>query len=105
MPTNPTDITVQMLLLHGMTDEKPLSRERWNRITARVAWFRETSDAWLKAQHEMDDRCTAAVDRVTEQEFNLLFDAEQAKVDAIRAPLQAVVDEDRWPRHLHFSGI
>jgi hypothetical protein len=103
MPTNPTDITVQMLLLHGMTDEKPLSRERWNRITARVAWFRETSDAWLKAQHEMDDRCTAAVDHLTEQEFDRLFDAEQAKVDAIRAPLQAVIDHDRWPRELHWS--
>jgi hypothetical protein len=105
MPTNRTDITVQMLLLHGMTDQKPLSRERWNRIRARVVWFREMSDAWLKAQHEMDDRCTAAVEQLSEEEFNRLFEAEQAKVDAIRAPLQAVIDRDEWPRELYFRGI
>jgi hypothetical protein len=105
MPTNPTDITVQMLLLHGMTDQKPLSRERWNRITARVAWFRETSDAWLKAQHEMDDRCTAAVDRVSAEEFNRLFEAEEAKVAAIRAVIDAAIEHDKWPKALYFGGI
>ena len=66
----------------------------------RVAWVHETVAAWGEAQREMDDRCTQAAARLSEEEFDRLFDQEQAKGDAIRAPLQAAADEDRWPREL-----
>ena len=71
----------------------------------RQAWVRETAAAWRQAQREMDDRCMDAVERLSEEEFDRLFEEEQAKVDAIREPLQAVVDEDKWPRELYFGGI
>jgi hypothetical protein len=79
--------------------------EEWRRIQARIAWVREATAALRDAHRRMTDRCCAAVDRVSEQDFNRLFEAEQAKVDAIRAPLQAVIDRDEWPAHLYFGCI
>jgi hypothetical protein len=58
-----------------------------------------------EAQRARDERCGEAVDRLSEEEFERLCDEEQAKVDAIRAQLDAVIDEDRWPRDLYFGGI
>ncbi len=75
------------------------------RKAARAVWVEEQAAAWREAQRAMDDRCTEAVDRLSEEEFERLFEAEQAKVDALRAPLQAVADEDRWPRALYFGEI
>lgn len=74
-------------------------------IDARVAWARATVDALRKAQEQMDDRCLDAVGRLSEEAFNRLFDREQAKVDAIRAQLDAVIERDEWPRELYFGGI
>ncbi len=65
----------------------------------------ETIAALRKAQIERDDRCTAAVGKVSVKQFERLFDAEQAKVDAIRAKIDAVIEQDKWPAHLYFSGI
>jgi hypothetical protein len=56
-----------------------------------------------EAQRQMDERCDAAVDRVSEDEFNRIFDEEQAKVCAILDQLHAVRDHDRWPPHLYWS--
>ena len=41
--------------------------------------------------------CDPAVER--------LCDVEQAKVDAIRAPLKAAAERDVWPRHLYWGEI
>ena len=73
------------------------------RQTARVAWVRETSAALSEAQREMDERCSEACERLSEKAFDRLFEAEEAKVEAIFAQLRAVADHDRWPRHLHWS--
>jgi hypothetical protein len=54
---------------------------------------------------EMDDKCMEAVDRLTEEEFNRLCDEEQAKVDALRALLEDVIERDRWPREMHFKCV
>jgi hypothetical protein len=75
------------------------------RKTARVAWVRETTGALREAQREMDDCCTEACERLSEKAFDRLFEAEEAKVEAIYAQLRAVADHDRWPRHLYFSRI
>lgn len=75
------------------------------RMLARAAWAKQAAATWREAQRAMDERCTEAVDRLDEEEFERLFQAEQAKVDAVRAPMQAVIDHDRWPRHLHFKAI
>lgn len=100
-----THDTIRILLMSSARGAEPLDPAEWKRTAARVAWVRETTAALREAQREMDNRCTEAVGRLEEVAFNRLFEAEQAKVDAIRARLQAVIDHDRWPRHLHFSGI
>jgi hypothetical protein len=53
------------------------------RRAARIAWAKKTAVAWRDAQREMDDRCSEAVERLDEEAFERLCDAEQAKVDAI----------------------
>ncbi|MEO6361421.1 MAG: hypothetical protein ABIO43_12750 [Sphingomicrobium sp.] len=73
------------------------------RQLARVAWVVETSDKFLAAGKQRDDRCTEAVDRLSEADFNRLFEAEEAKVKAISEQLDAVAERDEWPRELHFT--
>ena len=68
---------------------------------ARAAWVRKTAAALRKAQRQMDDRCTEAVDRLSEEAFERLFEAEQAKVEAIRAQLETAAERDLWPRELY----
>ena len=75
----------------------------WQRMAARAAWVKETAAAWREALHAMHERCCEAVERMDEEEFERFFEAEQAKVNAIRAPLQAVIDKDEWPRGLYWS--
>ena len=79
--------------------------ETANRRAARVAWVHATTAAWREAQRAMDQRCCEAVDRISEEAFEALFREEQAKVDAIRAPLIAVAERDVWPRHLYFGCV
>ena len=53
------------------------------RKAARIAWAKATAAAWHEAMLQMDERCTEAVERLSEKEFDRLFEAEQVKVDAI----------------------
>jgi hypothetical protein len=97
--------TIRILLMSGAKGAEPLDPAQWKRTAARVAWVRETTATLREAQREMDDRCTKAVDRLDPQAFDRLFEAEQAKVDAILTQLRAVIDEDRWPRELYFGCL
>ena len=53
----------------------------------------------------MDGRLTAIAGEVSRQEFDRLFDEEQAKVDAIRVEIEDVAKNGRWPGHLYLGGI
>jgi hypothetical protein len=75
------------------------------RIARRQAWAMKTWAAWSRAQREMDDKCTEAVEHLTEEEFDRLFDQEEAKVDALRTLLDDVIERDKWPREMHFGCI
>lgn len=75
------------------------------RRKARIAWMKKTATAWGEAQRLMDERCTEAVEQLDPEAFARLCEAEQAKVDAIRAQLQAVINKDQWPRELYFGCI
>lgn len=77
----------------------------WRRKAARIGWVKETVKALRAAQRQMDERCMEAAERLSEEEFERLCDQEQAKVDAIRAELDAVIEHDRWPRELYFGRI
>ena len=71
----------------------------------RIAWVRDTFAALREAQREMDKRCGEAASRMTDEEFDILFDEEQAKVDAFLEPLRDAAERDVWPRHLYVGGI
>ena len=47
----------------------------------------------------------AAVDKLDEEAFEALVEAEQARVDAIRAQIDDLIERDKWPPHLYFNGI
>jgi hypothetical protein len=72
---------------------------------ARAAWVIATDAAWREAQRRMDERCDAAVDRVSEEEFERLCDKEEARVDVFRAPMKLAAEKDLWPKELYFGCV
>jgi hypothetical protein len=72
---------------------------------ARGRWARRSVAALRAAQTEMDERCSDAVDRLNEEEFERLCDEEQAKVDAFLKPLKDAAERHLWPRELYFGCI
>ena len=90
-------------LLTLANQPQPEDPGRPARIAARIQWSLERTAAWRKAQHAMDERCTMAVERLSEDAFDRLFEAEQAKVDAIRAEIETAAKADKWPKELYFS--
>jgi len=82
-----------------------LAAQPAERIEARAAWVRATCAALRQAQRDMDAICDAAINRLSDEAFERLCAAEQAKVDAIRAPIDDVIERDLWPRHLYFGVI
>ena len=91
------ELTIKMLLAEA--------RKTADRRAARAAWARQASAAWLKATLEMDEFLTAAVERMNKAEFERLCYEEFAKVDAMMAELRAAVDEDKWPREMHWKCV
>lgn len=82
------------------------------RKAARLAWLRETAAAWREANRKV----CAAWDRVLDglpddlgdeelEALNLPDPPEQREVDALHAQLKAVIDHDRWPRHLYWGDM
>jgi hypothetical protein len=101
----PAEDTIRILLGRGRKDGAALDPVEWRRVAVRTAWVREVMEALRQAQREMDDRCDAAVAELDEDAFNEVFEAEQAKVDAIRAQIDDVIEHDKWPKHLYFKGV
>jgi hypothetical protein len=97
------DSTLKILL--GRGEQGPLGPAEWKRVKVRVAWVSGAIAALEVAERQMHERCRAAVNRVSEEEFNRIFDEEQAKVSAILDQLHAARDHDRWPAELYFGGV
>jgi hypothetical protein len=98
-----SEITIQMLLRQA--HREPLSPEQWKWAKARCAWALGLVEKWYQAMCHRDEVCTAAVERLSEEEFNRLFDREEAKVEALRAEIDAVIERDEWPLEMYFGGI
>lgn len=94
-----------MTAAHTIATLLATARAPANRKAARAAWTKQRAAAWRDAQRQMDARCDDAVDRLSEEEFQAFAEAEQAKVDAIRAELTAVIDHDKWPKHLYWPDL
>lgn len=91
------------------------------RKAARVAWVGETMTALRAAQRKADEAWAQSVRGTGEQEPGMRLLApfpddaddeelkalppppEQAELDAIHAELKAVIDHDRWPKHLYWT--
>ena len=71
----------------------------------RLAWARHAAERWLAAQTAMDERCTEAVGRLSEEEFERLCEEEEAKIERFRGPLIEARDQDKWPWELYSGGI
>ena len=80
------------------------------RTAARVAWVHETIAALIAAQRKADEAWDRIFSALPEDLDNEEAEAvppppEQAVVDAIWAEIEAVRDQDRWPRELHFKNV
>ena len=97
--------SIRILLGRATAGREPLDAAEWKRAKARVAWVRGAIAALEQAQRQMDDRCSTAVDRVSEEEFNRIFDEEQAKVSALLDQFAAIRERDEWPPEIYFGGV
>ena len=109
------ETTIQMLRLRG--DAEPLDPRQWKWLAARYERALGLMKQWLDAMQRMDDRCTAAaerlfgpssslsslgegdhleggggVDAAAWLEFNRIVEAEEAKVAALRARLEGFIE-------------
>jgi hypothetical protein len=85
--------------------------KRVGRIRLRIEWARERLDAFF----DMQDRAGEAYMRQIEAHPDVDWEDEDAPVlpeppeeavaQAIYAEVMAAVNEDRWPRHLHFGDV
>jgi hypothetical protein len=94
--------TIHMLLARR---DEPLSPEQWKRIKARGDWALGMVEQLREAVCRRDALCSAAADRLGEEEFNRLFAAEEARVAALRARIDAAIERDHWPRELYWGEI
>ena len=97
----PKEILQNLLALGGQPELEDLDRPA--RVAARLQWSLNRTAALRRAHRAMNKRCAEAVDRLDEQAFERLFQAEQAKVDAIMAEIEAAANADKWPRELYWS--
>ena len=94
-------------LLAGLETADPVE---WRQKAARIAWVKETVAA-LRAAHKRVDEAwerifDALPDDLDEDELEEIPGPdEQAEVDALHAQIRDVVEHDRWPRELYWSGI
>ena len=95
----------EIFLILASDESGPLDPEQWRRLAARIAWAWDAADRCHAAMRALELRCFEAAQRMDEQAFNRWFDREQAKVDALLAQLDAVIERDEWPRALYFGGI
>jgi len=80
------------------------------RQAARTRWVHETVARLKAAQKRADDAWMALIAELPEDEDDLddeelPIPPEQAEVDALWEMVNAVVEEDKWPAHLHFSCV
>jgi hypothetical protein len=78
------------------------------RIAARIAWVKEIMAKLRAAQQRADEAWLRAVGALPEDHSDEELEAipeppEQAELDAIRAQVDAVVEQDRWPKELYWS--
>ena len=92
-------------------EAKAEAARREERVRLRIAWGLERLDAFF----EMQERAGEAYERQIEAHPGVDWDSpdapelpeppEEAIAQAIYAEVMAAINEDRWPRHLHFPEV
>jgi hypothetical protein len=103
------DRTIRALLA-AATQEAEEEQRGHTRQAARLAWLRETFEAMIAAQERVGEAWDRIFDTLADDlddeeldAMNLPDPPEQAEVDALYEQIEAARDEDRWPRHLHWT--
>lgn len=104
MPANQTLQSLLAAARNVAADEEQAAA----RLAARRAWARQAIAAYKAAQERVEEAWTrifdALPDDIDDEAVDHLPDPpEQAEADALWAEIAAVIDHDRWPRHLHWS--
>ena len=63
------------------------------------AAHKRADDAWMAAVRDLPD------DDEDEELEAIPEPPEQAELDALRAVVDAVIEEDKWPRELYFGDV
>lgn len=81
------------------------------RARARLAWAKDRLAAMKSAQKALDAAWARQLAPYPDVDWDdpdapeIPDPPEQAAFDAIDAEIRAVIDHDRWPRHLHFPNV
>lgn len=81
------------------------------RARLRFEWARERLDAFAALQNKADEaymrqiEAHPEIDWEDEDSPDLPEPPEEAAAQAVYSEVRAALDEDRWPRHLHFRNV
>lgn len=105
----PPDQTIQSLFTAAAQTAADQTHAAARRA-ARQAWAKQIVAALEAAQKEADAAWMQTVadqpeDMDDEEADQLPPPPEQARLDAIRVQIDAVLKHDRWPRKLYWSGV
>jgi hypothetical protein len=81
------------------------------RARLRYEWARERLDAFFALQEQAGEAYERQMDEYPDVDWEdedapeLPDPPEQAAAQAVYAEVMAAIDEDRWPRHLHFRNV
>ena len=103
----------EALIALGMPAEEARAEaaRREERVRLRIAWGRERLDAFFAMQERAGEAYTKQIEAHPGVDWEspdapvLPEPPEAAAAEAIYAELMAALNEDRWPRHLHFHDV
>jgi hypothetical protein len=87
------------------------SRKKVERARLRYEWARERLDAFFELQEQAGEAYMRQMDEHPDVDWededapDLPDPPEQAAAQAVYAEVMAAIEEDRWPRHLHFRDV
>ena len=96
--------TVKEMLALGLDAQGAAAETRRAeaRLAVRAAWVRSQIAALREAYRMLDAAWEQLLSADPEAEGP---PPEQAEVDRILAEIEAVMEQDRWPRHLHWGDV
>jgi hypothetical protein len=106
-------VEVEGLVALGLSEAEARveAEKRRERVRLRFAWVRDRFNAFLDMQDRADEAYRRQIEAFPEVDWEeddapvLPEPPEEAVAQAIYAEVMTAVDDDRWPRHLHFRDV